>query len=176
MQWLIRTVVAVAVLFGGLLGIGWLLPSEFKVQRSLQVAATPDRVYALIADPREWRRWTVWNQRDPAMKLDYSGPPSGSGARASWQSETEGSGAMQFVDAEPGRRIVYKLSFPDFGMESLGVLNIVPAGNGVTVTWTNEGDLGDDPVKRWFGLVMDRMVGPDFEAGLVNLKQLAESG
>jgi hypothetical protein len=35
--------------------------------------------------------------------------------------------------------------------------------------------MGSNPLNRWFGLMMDRLVGPDFEAGLANLKRLAES-
>jgi len=35
--------------------------------------------------------------------------------------------------------------------------------------------MGAGPVGRYFGLVMDRMVGPDFDEGLANLKKLAES-
>jgi len=36
--------------------------------------------------------------------------------------------------------------------------------------------MGGSPVNRYFGLLMDRMVGPDFEGGLTNLKALAEKG
>jgi hypothetical protein len=35
--------------------------------------------------------------------------------------------------------------------------------------------MGGNPVNRWFGLFMDRLVGPDFEAGLGNLKRVAEA-
>ena len=38
------------------------------------------------------------------------------------------------------------------------------------------GNMGRNPVYRWMALFMDRMVGPDFEAGLANLKALAEKG
>jgi uncharacterized protein YndB with AHSA1/START domain len=174
MKWLLRIVLGVVVLVVVLAAVGLLLPSQYKVQRSLDIAAPADKVYALIVDPREWKRWTVWNRRDPAMKMEYSGPPSGGGAKWSWQSASEGSGSMEFTDARPAERIAYRLSFPEFGMQSNGVLSIAPAGGGVRVTWTNEGDLGSSPVNRWFGLMMDRMVGPDFEGGLVNLKRLAE--
>ena len=34
---------------------------------------------------------------------------------------------------------------------------------------------GWDLLGRIFGLMMDAMVGPDYEAGLENLKQLAEA-
>ena len=47
-------------------------------------------------------------------------------------------------------------------------------GNATRVTWTNNGDVGGNPVKHYLAVMMDRMVGPDFEAGLANLKALAE--
>jgi hypothetical protein len=43
------------------------------------------------------------------------------------------------------------------------------------VTWSNAGELGYNPVNRWFGLLMDNFMGRDFEEGLRNLKTQAES-
>lgn len=176
MKWLVRIVGGLLVLVGVLAVIGLLLPAQFKVQRSTIVAAPAPKVYALIASPAEWKRWTVWNQRDPNMKIEYAGPAAGRGAKWSWDSKTEGRGAMEFTGAQPDSGITYRLTFPDFGMESTGMLKIAPAGNGVQVTWTNEGQLSANPLNRWFGLFMDSLVGPDFEAGLANLKRLAETG
>lgn len=176
MKWLKRVVVAVVGLVALLLVIGLLLPSGFKVQRSVQVAAPPAKVYPLIADPRQWKNWSVWNQRDPAMQMQYSGADSGAGAKWSWQSKTEGNGEMEFTSAIPNERIVYALSFPDMGMTSRGELQLVPDGAGTRITWTNEGDMGGNPINRYFGVMMDSMVGPDFEAGLNNLKAAAERG
>ncbi len=176
MKWLKRVVVAVVGLVALLLVIGLLLPSGFKVQRSMQIAAPPAKVYPLIADPRQWKNWSVWNQRDPAMQMQYSGADSGAGAKWSWQSKTEGNGAMEFTAAVPNERIVYALSFPDMGMTSRGELQLVPEGTGTRVTWTNEGDMGGNPINRYFGAMMDSLVGPDFEAGLNNLKAAAERG
>jgi hypothetical protein len=59
-------------------------------------------------------------------------------------------------------------------MRSSGQLRLEPAGAGTRVTWTNEGDMGTNPVNRYFGLFMDRLVGPDFEGGLKNLKTIVE--
>ena len=157
-----------------LVAIGFVLPARFKVQRSLEIAAPADRVYPLIAAPAEWKRWSIWNQRDPAMTIEYGGPPSGAGAKWAWRSASEGNGAMEFTDAVPNERIGYVLSFPEMGMQSRGALALTPAGTGVRVTWTNEGDMGANPINRWFGLFMDKLVGPDFDAGLANLKKLAE--
>jgi hypothetical protein len=53
-------------------------------------------------------------------------------------------------------------------------MKLEPAGQGTRVTWTNEGDVGSSPINRYFAQAMDRLVGPDFEAGLKNLKAIAE--
>jgi hypothetical protein len=53
-------------------------------------------------------------------------------------------------------------------------LRFTPDGTGTKVTWTMNGDMGSNPLFRWMALFMGRMVGPDFEAGLANLKALAE--
>lgn len=176
MKWLKRIAFTLVVVVALLFLIGLLLPSGFKVQRSTQIAAPPEKIYALIVDPRQWKNWTVWNRRDPAMTMTYAGPDSGAGAKWTWQSKTEGNGEMTFTAAVPGQRIDYSLTFPDFGMTSRGQLRLEPDGAGTRVTWTNEGDMGTNPIDRYFGLLMDRMVGPDFEAGLANLKSLAERG
>jgi hypothetical protein len=37
------------------------------------------------------------------------------------------------------------------------------------------GDVGNNPINRYFVFFMDNMVGADFEIGLENLKVLSES-
>ena len=171
LKWtVIALVTLVLLLFAG----GYALSPKFSVTRSTTIAAPAEKVYTLIADPREWKRWTVWNQRDPAMQISYSGPPSGTGAAWAWQSKSEGDGKMTFTAAEANRRLAYDLYFPDFGTTSAGALELAAAGAGSQVTWRMNGDMGSNPLFRWLALFGDRMVGPDFEAGLTNLKALAE--
>jgi len=50
------------------------------------------------------------------------------------------------------------------------------SGGSTEVTWTLVSDMGTNPVGRSMGLMMDRWVGADYEAGLENLKALVESG
>jgi uncharacterized protein YndB with AHSA1/START domain len=171
LKWLLIAVAGVvAVLFLG----GYALSPEFKVVRSVTINAPADKVYALVADPREWKRWSVWNERDPAMAIAYSGPPSGAGAAWEWKSKSEGDGKMTFTAAEPGKRVAYDLFFPDFGTTSNGDLLLMPEGGGTKVTWTMNGNMGSSPLLRWMALFGDKMVGPDFDAGLAHLKAVAE--
>jgi uncharacterized protein YndB with AHSA1/START domain len=171
LKWLVIVLIGLIVLlFAG----GYALSPEFKAVRSLTVSAPAQKIYTLIADPRQWKNWTVWNRRDPAMTMTYSGAPSGAGAAWEWKSKTQGDGKMTFTAAEPGKRVGYDLYFPDFGTTSSGDLLLSPDGSGTKVTWTMNGNMGSNPLYRWMALFMDKMVGPDFEAGLANLKALAE--
>jgi hypothetical protein len=57
---------------------------------------------------------------------------------------------------------------------SQGGIEFEKSGDGLRIVWFNEGDLGWNPVSRYFGLLMDRMMGPDFEEGLTKLQKRAE--
>ena len=169
--------VLVIALFALLLivGIGGLLlSSKYTVTRTATINAAPEKIYALIADPRGWKQWSAWNQRDLAMAIEYSGPASGPGAVWAWKSKSQGDGRMTFTTAEPPKRVAYELYFPDFNTTSTGDFRLDANGGATQVTWSMDGDMGHNPMYRWMGLFMDKMVGPDFDAGLANLKALAE--
>lgn len=86
-------------------------------------------------------------------------------------------GGGQRQDAIVGQtpaKLDYALEFPDVGMAMTGAMELSPAPHGVKLAWSTAGDLGMNPVNRWFGLFLDRMIGPDFERGLSNLKTLVE--
>ena len=174
MRLLRKIALGLAAFVALILIIGLLLPGHFSIARSITIKAKPEDIYAKLDDPKAWRGWSVWTLRDPAMKIVYSGPDRGVGAHWSWQSKTEGNGEMTFTASDPGKLLTYRLGFPDFGMVSTGVLKLEPSADGVKVTWTNEGDMGHNPLNRYMGLCMDRMVGPDFQVGLTNLKQALE--
>jgi uncharacterized protein YndB with AHSA1/START domain len=174
LKWIKRLAIALVALVALLVAGGLMLSGNFTAVRSTTIKAPADRVYALIADPREWKRWSVWNQRDPAMAITYSGPASGAGAAWEWKSASQGDGKMTFTAAEPGKRLAYDLYFPDFGTTSRGDLVLAAEGSATKVTWAMNGNMGGNPLFRWIALFGDKMVGPDFEAGLANLKALAE--
>ena len=171
-QWTLATIGALVLL---IVAVGFFLPSAFSVQRSIEINATPKKVYDLVVEPKRWKEWSVWTRRDPDMRIIYSGPPFGMGAKWAWVSKSEGTGSMEFTRVEPDRSVEYLLVFPDFNMKSTGALRLEPNGNATRVTWSSTGDVGANPLKHYLAIMMDRMVGPDFEAGLANLKSLAES-
>jgi uncharacterized protein YndB with AHSA1/START domain len=171
-QWTLAVVGAIALAF---IVAGIFLSSRYAVQRSIVIEASPNRVYNLIVEPRQWEKWSVWNRRDPNMKITYKGPPFGMGAKWEWLSKSEGSGSMEITRVEPDRVVEYGLLFADYNLRSTGALTLEPSGKATRVTWSLTGDVGGNPLKHYLALMMDRLVGPDFEAGLANLKTLAET-
>ena len=155
--------------------IGFILPSEFKVQRSISINAPATEVYAHVVNLRNWQAWGVWFKRDPNMSIVYSGPESTVGMKSQWISEQEGSGEMEVIAIEPNKRFIYALYFPEMDMGSTGEFIFTQEQGRTNVTWMDYGDVGINPVNRYFALFMDEIIGSDFEVGLENLKLLSES-
>ena len=174
MRILNRLLISIGLLIAVLVAIAFVLPNQFNVARSVTINAPAEKIYPLIATPGQWKNWSVWNRRDPNMKIDYAGPQSGLGAKWSWESKSEGSGEMEFTAAEPNKLLGYRFLFKDFNTTSNGTLKLEPEGVGTKVTWSFAGEAGRNPMMRYMGLMMDGMIGKDFEAGLANLKALAE--
>jgi hypothetical protein len=60
-------------------------------------------------------------------------------------------------------------------MASTGEIVLEPINGATRVVWTDSGDVGSNITYKYFGLFMDRLIGPDFEDGLANLKTVAEN-
>ncbi len=176
MKALKKILLAVAVILAVLVLVGLLLPKTYHVERSTTINAPAAQIYPLISAFRRWPEWIAWTTNKYSdMQLKYGDSDTGVGAGYSWTGKSSGSGAIKFTKLEPGKGIAYALDFENGQYLSTGEISIVPEGAGVRVTWTNDGDLGSNPLGRWFGLFMDRMMGPDFAEGLARLKARTEA-
>jgi carbon monoxide dehydrogenase subunit G len=151
-------------------------PAEFTIERSVDVAAPPAVVFALVDDFHKWDGWSPWAKLDPAMKVTYSGPDSGVGAKYAWSGDRRvGEGRMAITDAKPGERVTVALDFiAPLPAQNVAEFRFAPAGGGTRVTWSMSGANGF--VGKAFALLMnmDKLVGAQFEQGLASLKALAE--
>jgi hypothetical protein len=156
--------------------IGFVLPGHFRVERSTVIAAKPDAIYPMVGDLKAWKKWGVWFGRDPAMVISYSPVTTEVGSWSQWKSKSQGDGKMTISSVHPADYFEYRMEFTDMGMVSKGTMTLIPDAAGATrVTMAMEGDLARNPIYRWFGVFMDKLTGPDFEAGLANLKKISEA-
>ena len=126
-----------------------------------------------VADLHTWKGWGAWQERDPQMKITYPPQAGGVGSWSAWESKSEGNGKMTITEISPSK-VTYRLEFPDMGMQSTGTMEVAAVAGGVRLLWVDSGDLGLNPMNRWVGLFLDKMIGPDFERGLANLKRRIE--
>ncbi|MDO9560760.1 MAG: SRPBCC family protein [Bradyrhizobium sp.] len=151
-------------------------PNTFTIQRAAIVSAPPEKVFPLINDFRQWGGWSPWEHKDPAMKRTYSGAVRGKGAVYAWEGDKNvGKGRMEILDAAAPSKIVIKLDFlAPFEAHNTAEFTMLPHDDGTRVIWQMHGPAPFmAKVMRVF-INIDKMVGKDFEAGLGNLKRLAE--
>jgi hypothetical protein len=152
------------------------MPATFTVQRSLDIRAPADRLYPHIADFHAWAAWSPYEKKDPTMKKTYSGAASGVGAVYEWEGNKNiGKGRMEMLEATSPSKVRIDLHFmKPFEARNTAEFTLAPRGDSTTVTWAMYGP--QTFMGRVMGLFinMDRMIGTDFEAGLRNLKVLAE--
>jgi hypothetical protein len=173
---LVKIFGALVALWLVLVLVGLLLPGHYRVERTIVINAKPAVIYPLVGDLRAWKQWGVWFARDPAMTIEYSPATTEVGAWSQWKSKSQGDGKMVISAVHPNDDFEYSMVFADIGMVSHGTMALAATPDGATrVTMGMDGDLGHSPLYRWFGVFMNKLVGPDFEAGLANLKRLSES-
>jgi hypothetical protein len=156
--------------------VGFFLPSRTRVERSVNIRATPEALFPRVATLTRWPEWTAWTtNRFPDMRTSFSGAASGVGAMMKAEGKSSGDGTVTITRAEPAKGIWYDLDFEHGTQLFHGSITFDTATDGMKVTWVIETDMGANPFKRWAGLVLDKLMGGDMAAGLANLKQRVES-
>ena len=168
--------IVVVVLVAGILLLALSRPDSFRVERSASIKAPPERIYAQINDLKAWAAWSPYEKKDPAMKRTFGAVTASKGAVYEWDgNKNVGKGRMEITDATAPSKIVIKLDFLEpFEGHNTAEFTMDGKGGATTVTWAMYGPA--NYVSKLMGVFfnMDKMIGTDFEAGLANLKTIAE--
>lgn len=152
-------------------------PDRFRVERSAEVQAPADVVFALIDDFHQWGRWSPWEKIDPKLQRSFEGPSAGAGAIYAWQGNSNiGSGRMTILESRPGELVSIRLEFFEpFAATNAARFELEPSGSAMRVRWSMEGE--QSFVGKAISLVMDMdaMVGGQFEQGLADLDRAARA-
>ncbi len=150
-------------------------PDTVHVERSISINASPEKIFPLINDFHLWNAWTPYN-KDPAMKITYSGSTSGKGAAYAWEGNGEvGKGEIAITGTAPPNRVELDLHMIEpFEGRNTVVFTLRVADNSTNVTWGI--DCTQNFIAKIMGIFisMDQMIGKDFESGLAKLKATAE--
>jgi carbon monoxide dehydrogenase subunit G len=169
-----RVLIGIVVLVVALVAVGFVLPRHGHVERSIEIKAPQAQVFDMLNSFKRFNEFSPWAELDPALQYTYEGPDQGVGARMSWSSAKEdvGSGSNEIVESVSPNLVRTRVLFE--GMPSEASFRLEPAGEDTRVTWSFDADFGANPAMRYFGLMLDGFVGPDYEKGLAKLKQVME--
>jgi effector-binding domain-containing protein len=170
-----RILVGLAAVLIVLAIIGLLLPRNSHVERSIAIARPASLIYATVNSFQLFPAWSPWQGLDPNMHQTTSGAREGVGAKLVWSGNDKvGSGTQVITASTPDHSVASDIDFGKMGGAKSTIL-LVPQGSGTRVTWTLDIDMGAGPIGHYFGLMMDRMIGKDYENGLGRLKTLVEA-
>jgi len=159
-------VVAIVALF---LVVAIFLPSEVTVERSAVIEAPDSVIFDYITDFNNRTDWDPWFEMEPEAKVTLTEVTQGVGAGYAWEGEVIGSGDMVIDEVEENKSIKSTLKFytPQAG-EGKVLWLLEPVENGTNLSWSFTSEMGY-PVERYFGLMMEGMLGPQLEKGLENV-------
>ena len=153
-------------------------PNQYRVERSIQIAANSTQVFFHLADLKNWQAWSPWYKRDPNMTIQWGPSTRGVGAYQTWQSKSEGNGKMTILAVTENQRLEFNLEFFEpFAGQAQSDFSLKSSGDNQTeLIWGMDG-YNDGFFAKLCYLFMDfdSMIGKDYDAGLTAIKQLAEN-
>ena len=171
---LLKIILALIVL---VFGISLLFPTDIDVSRSVVVNASVESVYPNVNAMAGWQNWGgPWHEEG----MDYNdviqrfeGAEAGVGSKLIYD-QGKGEGSVEIVESEQNQKVKTLITFANNGTAN-GEWTFEAEGNSTKVTWNIHVALGYNPVMRIMGnLMMAGKVGPLFEIGLNNLKNISE--
>jgi hypothetical protein len=151
-------------------------PDTLRVQRSASIRAPAEKIHPLINDLQRFNTWNPYEKKDPNLKGSYRGPASGPGAGYDFEGSKEvGKGSIEIAESSAPTKVTMKLDMIEpFEGHNVVEFTLTPRGDSTDVTWAMQGPSPFMAKLMGVFINMDRMIGRDFEAGLANLKSVAE--
>jgi len=171
---LMRTLLVLLIL---LVVIGLLIPSSGRVERHIEIDASPAKVFPQVNSMRAFHAWSPWSALDPNTKYSFEGPESGIGSKMTWGREKEniGAGSQEIIRSTPDSEVVTDLNFgEDLGGRATFLLSPNEHG-GTHIIWRFDAEFGWNLFDRYFGLILDGLLGGSYQDGLKTLKHRVES-
>jgi len=175
---MIKTIAIVVVsLVAALLIFAATKPDTFRVERSISIEAPSEKIFAILNDFHLSQSWSPFEKKDPTMKRTFGGAASGKGAVYEFDGNKEvGKGRLMITDTAPPSKITIALDMVEpFEAHNTVEFTLGANGDSTKVTWAMHGPQSYMMKVLSFFIDCDKMVGKDFEAGLVKLKAITQT-
>jgi hypothetical protein len=176
MRFLRRLLIGLALLTAAFATVVALQPDDYRLTRQIVIAAPAAAIFPHVNDLRQWEDWSPWATRDPNARISFEGPLAGPGAMFHWSGNNKvGAGTMTITESKPNDRIATRTDFmKPFEGSSNSDFIFSQSGDQTNVIWTMSGRQNFIGKAICLVMSMEQTLGPDFERGLAQLKQVSE--
>lgn len=168
---ILLAVVALAAVLG-LVG-----PQHSSVSRTVVIHAKAPMVFAHANSLQHIQDWIPWSRKDTNMEVNYSSEIGELGQKSTWSGNAAvGKGSQEITTLVPDKTVELKLTFIEpIAAGAVANLDLEAMGDSTRATWTYFGENGFFRRIYFMFNDVDKMIGPDFQDGLLQLKALSET-
>lgn len=164
------TILGILILSIGVIGL--ILPKEYGLERAIMINAPAETVFPYVNNLVKRTQWSPWEREDPSMKIEYGDIKEGVGAFCKWESKKSGNGSMLITQSIPFSSVAVDLNFEGLG-SAKALWSFESKENGTKIIWGFSAEAHNFGTKI-FGSMINLFLGPHYEKGLNNLKELVE--
>ena len=161
-----------------LLIAGLLINGNYAVEREVTINKPKQEVFDYVKFLKNQNKFSVWAKIDPAMKTEFRGEDGTVGFVSAWDSENPdaGKGEQKIVKIDNGNRIDYEIHFiKPFESTDFAYMTFEsPSESATKVKWGFHGTMKYPMNLMLLFTNMEKMLAPDLQNGLNNLKTLLE--
>ena len=153
------------------------LPKTVHLEKEITINASPEKIWPLVNNFKNHTKWSPFIKKDPNVVLSYEGRDATVGSVYAWKGNKEvGSGRQTMTKLDEPRRVESHLHFIEpFEGEAQAFMILTPTGQSTKTVWGFDSKYPYPMNAMLMFMDMDAMLGKDYNEGLANLKQLAES-
>jgi hypothetical protein len=178
MKILKRILIVIVIIIAIPLLIALFVKSEYAVERETIIKKPKQQVFDYVKMIKNQNNYSVWNMKDPNSKMNYTGTDGTVGFISPWESDMRevGKGEQEIKQITAGARVDMELRFKK-PMEMTDNAYMITEAIDSTQTKVKWGFFGKTKYPlNIMGLFMDmdKLLGPDLQKGLDNLKGILE--
>ncbi len=172
-KYFFRLLLLIGIPIACLAVLGTVLPRNYEFASEIQLAVSPELVFAEVNQLSNWQTWSQWNPAEiPGLTIQHSGPGAGVGSVQTW-TEPRGSGKLWITHSMAPDRLDYEMTFANFPKMTSSI-QITRQDSGSMVRWSSRGRLPSGPFYGFFApFFSTHMIGA-YDKSLLKLQAKLE--
>ena len=157
---------------------GLFINGDYAIEREVTINKPKQEVFDFVKYLKNQNKFSVWAKIDPAMKTEFRGEDATVGFVSAWDSQNPdaGKGEQKIVKIDEGNRIDYEIHFiKPFESTDFAYMTFESSPENATkVKWGFRGTMKYPMNLMLLFTDMEKMLAPDLQNGLNNLKTILE--